>query len=90
MFVFVRLLNLHAELTVLTRTLSLFGLVNRTVTKAGFYKLRQWMLTPLVNAARINERLDAVAFFMQPENEEIRTQLVRLDDSCIAHALTRA
>ncbi|TYZ62022.1 hypothetical protein PybrP1_011524 [[Pythium] brassicae (nom. inval.)] len=54
---------------------SLFGLVNRTVTKAGHYKLRQWMLTPLVNATLINERLDAVGFFSQSENEEIRTIL---------------
>lgn len=57
---------------------SLFGLINRTVTKSGLYKLRQWMLTPLVDAALINERLDAVAFFSRAENEELRRFLVRL------------
>lgn len=34
------------------------------------------MLTPLVNVMLINERLDAVAFFSQSENEGVRKILV--------------
>jgi hypothetical protein len=34
------------------------------------------MLTPLINPALINERLDAVAFFFQASNEEFKKILV--------------
>ncbi|KAI9905739.1 hypothetical protein PsorP6_013706 [Peronosclerospora sorghi] len=57
---------------------SLFGLLNRTVTKSGGSMLRHWMLTPLVNSAQINERLSSVAFFSNSENDEFRQLLVFL------------
>lgn len=55
---------------------SLFGLLNRTVTKSGGSMLRRWMLTPLVNSVQINARLNAVAFFTAAENDELRQLLV--------------
>ncbi|KAG6598069.1 uncharacterized protein IUM83_09358 [Phytophthora cinnamomi] len=54
---------------------SLFGLLNRTVTKSGGSMLRRWMLTPLVNNTQIDERLSAVAFFTAAENDELRQLL---------------
>ncbi|KAE9040796.1 hypothetical protein PR001_g6904 [Phytophthora rubi] len=54
---------------------SLFGLLNRTVTKSGGSMLRRWMLTPLVNSMQINARLNAVAFFTAAENDELRQLL---------------
>ncbi|KAL4108662.1 hypothetical protein PRIC1_000373 [Phytophthora ramorum] len=54
---------------------SLFGLLNRTVTKSGGCMLRRWMLTPLVSSAHIDERLSAVAFFTAAKNDELRQLL---------------
>uniref|UniRef100_A0AAV1T9Z9 DNA mismatch repair proteins mutS family domain-containing protein n=1 Tax=Peronospora matthiolae TaxID=2874970 RepID=A0AAV1T9Z9_9STRA len=51
---------------------SLFGLLNRTVTKSGACVLRRWMLAPLVSSAQIDERHDSVAFFTNAENDELR------------------
>ncbi|KAG3114792.1 hypothetical protein PI124_g6463 [Phytophthora idaei] len=55
---------------------SLFGLLNRTVTKSGGCLLRRWMLTPLVSSVHINERQNLVAFFTDAENDEIRQHLL--------------
>lgn len=60
----------------LTLECSLFGLLNRTVTKSGGSMLRRWMLTPLVSSMQINARLRAVAYFSSTENDELRQQLV--------------
>jgi DNA mismatch repair ATPase MutS len=60
----------------LTNEHSLFGLLNRTVTKSGGCMLRRWMLTPLVSGDQINERLAAVSFFTEAENDELRQLLV--------------
>ncbi|OWZ12300.1 hypothetical protein PHMEG_00014562 [Phytophthora megakarya] len=51
---------------------SLFGLLNRTVTKSGGSMLRRWMLTPLVNSSHIDERQSGVAYFADTENDELR------------------
>ena len=40
--------------------------------------LRRWMLTPLVSSVQIDERHNAVAFFMDAENDELRQLLVLL------------
>ncbi|RMX63972.1 hypothetical protein DD238_004570 [Peronospora effusa] len=57
---------------------SLFGLLNRTVTKSGGSMLRRWMLTPLVSCVQIDERHNSVAFFVDAENDELRQLLVLL------------
>ncbi|CAI5728091.1 unnamed protein product [Peronospora effusa] len=54
---------------------SLFGLLNRTVTKSGGSMLRRWMLTPLVSCVQIDERHNSVAFFVDAENDELRQLL---------------
>ncbi|CAH0487368.1 unnamed protein product [Peronospora farinosa] len=54
---------------------SLFGLLNRTVTKSGGSMLRRWMLTPLVSSVQIDERHNSVAFFVDAENDELRQLL---------------
>ncbi|KAG7379942.1 MutS protein msh5 [Phytophthora pseudosyringae] len=54
---------------------SLFGLLNRTVTKSGSCTLRRWMLAPLVSGAEIDERQRSVAFFTDSENDEVRQLL---------------
>ncbi|CAI5731867.1 unnamed protein product [Peronospora destructor] len=54
---------------------SLFGLLNRTVTKSGGSMLRRWMLTPLVSSVQIDERHNSVAFFADAENDELRQLL---------------
>ncbi|ETI56637.1 hypothetical protein, variant 5 [Phytophthora nicotianae] len=56
---------------------SLFGLLNRTVTKSGGSMLRRWMLTPLVSNTHINERHNSVAFFTDTENDELRQLLLK-------------
>jgi hypothetical protein len=58
---------------------SLFGLLNKTVTRAGGLMLRRWMLAPLVVQSHIEKRLDGVAFFYDIQNEEIRQVLVSLE-----------
>ncbi|CAI5732709.1 unnamed protein product [Hyaloperonospora brassicae] len=56
---------------------SLFGLLNRTVTKSGSCMLRRWMLTPLVSSVQLDERHRSVAFFTSAENDELRQLLLR-------------
>ncbi|CAI5718412.1 unnamed protein product [Peronospora farinosa] len=56
---------------------SLFGLLNRTVTKSGGSMLRRWMLTPLVSSVQIDERHNSVAFFVDAENDELRQLLLK-------------
>ncbi|KAK1941664.1 DNA mismatch repair protein MSH5 [Phytophthora citrophthora] len=56
---------------------SLFGLLNRTVTKSGGCMLRRWMLTPLVDSTQISERLSSVAFFTEAENDELRQLMLK-------------
>ena len=45
------------------RTGSLLDVLDRTATPMGARQLRQWLLRPLVNLARIQDRLDAVEDF---------------------------
>ncbi|TMW57428.1 hypothetical protein Poli38472_003353 [Pythium oligandrum] len=51
---------------------SLYGLLNRTLTKGGAALLRQWMLAPLLDVAIINMRLDAVEYLCKPDVDELR------------------
>lgn len=51
---------------------SLLDVIDRTVTPMGARLLRRWMLFPLKNVDEINERLDAVQYFMeQPDVREV-------------------
>src|SRR6202035_3177875 len=46
--------------------LSLFSLLSHTCTPQGNALLRQWLLSPLQSIQQINERHDAIAFFLEP------------------------
>ncbi|KAH9515439.1 MutS protein msh5 [Bulinus truncatus] len=50
--------------------LSLFGILNRCKSASGSRKLRYWFLRPLKNAAVLNQRFDAITFFLKSENKE--------------------
>jgi len=50
--------------------LSLFGIMNRTKSQAGFRLLRSWFLRPLTNIKLLNERLMAVEYFANSRNIE--------------------
>ncbi|XP_059144128.1 mutS protein homolog 5-like [Physella acuta] len=51
--------------------LSLFGILNRCKSSIGTKMLRQWFLRPLRNAMLLNQRYDAISFFLEPRNTEI-------------------
>lgn len=46
---------------------SLFSLLDRTGSRAGRTKLREWMLKPLMNVEAITKRQDGVELFLLPE-----------------------
>jgi DNA mismatch repair protein MutS len=61
---------------------TLLGILDRTETAMGGRLLRDWILRPLLSVEAIEERLDAVAFFLaQPaERAAIRAALGRVHD----------
>ncbi len=61
---------------------SLWAVLNRTVTALGRRTLRQWLLYPLRNKEKIEQRLAAVDFFRQQprRSAEIRRHLQRILD----------
>ena len=61
---------------------SLLSVIDRTVSPMGGRLLRRWVVFPLKDAKRINERLDVVDyFFRQPEfRQGIDEQLQRIGD----------
>ncbi|NPA25985.1 MAG: DNA mismatch repair protein MutS, partial [Chloroflexi bacterium] len=61
---------------------SLLGVLDRTVTPMGRRLLRQWVNQPLLDVARINRRLDGVAFFFDDPltRAEVREALKPLAD----------
>ncbi|MGE3475482.1 MAG: DNA mismatch repair protein MutS [Rhodospirillaceae bacterium] len=79
----------------LTQTLSgerrgsLLSVIDRTITGAGARLLASQLNAPLTDPARINERLDAVTFFVtaQPARDSVRTALAQCPD--IERALSR-
>lgn len=62
--------------------ISLLDVIDRTTTPMGARTLRRWMLFPLKDVKRINERLDVVDyFFRNPELRDLLTeQLYRIGD----------
>ena len=55
--------------------LSLYGVVNRTQSTMGKVTLRKWFLQPLTRIEELNERMDAVGFFVEVQNRERVTTL---------------
>ncbi|KAK9477054.1 muts domain V-domain-containing protein [Lipomyces japonicus] len=51
--------------------LSLFGILNSTVTPFGHQLLKTWFLRPTLSVAEINCRLDAVTLFARQDNAHI-------------------
>ncbi|MCA6451273.1 MAG: DNA mismatch repair protein MutS [Chitinophagaceae bacterium] len=59
---------------------SLLKVLDNTVSPMGARMLRRWMIFPLKDIGRINERLDAVAFLvLQPD---LRKQLAQAINTC--------
>lgn len=59
---------------------SLLKVLDNTVSPMGARLLRRWMLLPLKDAAKINERLEAVAYFIL--QTELRKQIQQLVKHC--------
>eukprot|EP00026_Physarum_polycephalum_P000892 Phypoly_transcript_00893.p1 GENE.Phypoly_transcript_00893~~Phypoly_transcript_00893.p1 ORF type:complete len:1264 (+),score=288.55 Phypoly_transcript_00893:55-3846(+) len=55
--------------------LSLFGITDHTKSSAGKRLLREWFLRPTVRASVLEERLEAVAFFVEGSLSEFISQI---------------
>ena len=68
--------NLELSETILksTETGSLLGIIDKTATPMGKRMIRRWVNQPLIHADRINERLDAVEYFVENGMERIELQ----------------
>ena len=51
--------------------LSLFGVLNRTITCHGHKLLKTWFFRPTLDRNTLQSRLDAVSFFVNARNEDI-------------------
>ena len=59
--------SIHSDKT--KEGLSLFGILNHTKTTLGRALMREWLLRPSLSLTTISDRHDAVACFMQPDNQ---------------------
>lgn len=61
---------------------TLFGILNRCQNSMGQRKLRQWILTPLINEDYLMERLDSVEFFFKERilESNIRESVKKISD----------
>ncbi|KAI0731903.1 DNA mismatch repair protein MutS [Fomitopsis betulina] len=59
--------SIHSDKT--KEGLSLFGILNHTKTTLGRALMREWLLRPSLSLSVISDRHDAVACFMQPDNQ---------------------
>lgn len=61
---------------------SLFGVLNNCKTSMGSRKLRSWILRPLIDPKKIQERLDFVEYFFEnpTQIENINEQLKNISD----------
>jgi DNA mismatch repair protein MutS len=61
---------------------TLLDIIDRTVSPMGGRMLKRWILMPLIDMAAIQERLDAVEFFVQNTNQagELRKYLRQVGD----------
>eukprot|EP01080_Neovahlkampfia_damariscottae_P003540 gene3540-6275_t len=81
-FVFIEFTNLvdkHPASTmsigVAKEGLSLFGIMDKTVSKIGKSLLRDWFLQPILDLTIIETRLDTIEFFQDSQFEEIIKEL---------------
>jgi DNA mismatch repair protein MutS len=65
----------NLELMSQTGKFSLYDTINTTVSPMGARLLTRWMLLPLNDIKAINERLDAVEFFIK--ETDLRTQIIK-------------
>lgn len=65
-----------------TRTHSLLSVIDKTVTAMGARLLRQWVLQPLIQKDKIEQRLHSVGFFYEniTLTEELRSLLRQVGD----------
>ncbi|RXK80546.1 DNA mismatch repair protein MutS [Filimonas effusa] len=59
---------------------SLLKVLDNTVSPMGARLLKRWLLLPLCDAAKINERLDLVEYFIK--NTDLRKQVQQLIQQC--------
>ncbi|KZT73910.1 hypothetical protein DAEQUDRAFT_702916 [Daedalea quercina L-15889] len=59
--------SIHSDKT--KEGLSLFGILNNTRTTLGRALMREWLLRPSLSLSVINARHDAIACFIQPDNQ---------------------
>jgi len=57
---------------------SLFSLLDRTKSRAGRQRLREWMLKPLIDVEAIAARQDGVELFMMPEMRNPASSILTL------------
>jgi hypothetical protein len=60
---------------------SLFSLLDRTMSRAGRKRLREWMLRPLLDLDAIAMRQDGVELFMLPEMQSPAGKILKLLES---------
>ena len=62
--------------------ISLLDIIDKTITAMGARMLRRWMLFPLKEVGRINERLDVVDYFFRhpDQRDAVMEQLHRIGD----------
>lgn len=60
---------------------SLFSLLDRTMSRAGRKRLREWMLRPLLDIDAIAMRQDGVELFMLPEMQSPAGKILKLLES---------
>lgn len=72
----------HLEVVESAQEGSLFHFVDHCKTAFGKRQLKRWLLAPLMNVARLNERLDAVEDLLehQFETDVFRSKLGKLPD----------
>lgn len=68
--------NLELSETILTASESgsLLGVIDKTTTPMGKRMVRRWINKPLIHSDAINQRLDAVAFFVENGMKRIELQ----------------
>lgn len=61
---------------------TLIGVLDKTISPMGSRMLRRWLVMPLKDRLTVNERLDAVDFFIQHESlaDELRKQIRMIGD----------
>ena len=55
--------------------LSLFGVLNHTITRHGYKLLKSWFYHPTNNMKILKHRLDVISFFVNSRNEEVLTAI---------------